>query len=112
MAYPQRLANDFPRFDFMQYPQLTFEKPDLDTFRCLRLAYQAMEAGGNMPCVLNAANEMAVADFLEKKITFLQIAEQVEAAMQKCTFIAKPTIEDYYQSDAETRRVYVEANAS
>jgi 1-deoxy-D-xylulose-5-phosphate reductoisomerase len=110
MAYPQRLVNDFPRFDFMQYPQLTFEKPDLDTFRCLRLAYQAMEAGGNMPCVLNAANEMAVADFLEQKITFLQIAEQVEEAMQKCTFIAKPTIDDYYQSDAETRRIYVESN--
>ena len=110
MAYPQRLVNDFPRFDFMQYPQLTFEKPDLDTFRCLRLAYQAMEAGGNMPCVLNAANEMAVADFLEQKITFLQIAEQVEEAMQKCTFIAKPTIDDYYQSDAETRRIYVQSN--
>jgi 1-deoxy-D-xylulose-5-phosphate reductoisomerase len=110
MAYPQRLVNDFPRFDFMQYPQLTFEKPDLDTFRCLRLAYQAMEAGGNMPCVLNAANEMAVADFLEQKITFLQIAEQVEEAMQKCTFIAKPTIDDYYHSDAETRRIYVESN--
>jgi 1-deoxy-D-xylulose-5-phosphate reductoisomerase len=106
MAYPKRLTNDFPRFDFLNYPQLTFEKADLNTFRCLQLAFDAMHAGGNMPCVLNAANEMAVADFLADKITFLQIAERVDDCMQTATFISKPSIDDYYQTDKETRALY------
>jgi 1-deoxy-D-xylulose-5-phosphate reductoisomerase len=106
MAYPKRLTNAFPRFDFMQYPQLTFEKPDLSAFRCLQLAFDAMKAGGNMPCVLNAANEMAVADFLNRKISFLQIAERVESTLNNAIFIAKPNIEDYYAVDRETREKY------
>lgn len=108
MAYPQRLANAFPRFDFARYPQLTFEQPDLNTFRCLQLAYDAMQTGGTMPCVLNAANEMAVADFLADRITFLQIADRVEEAMQTTLLIQKPNIEDYYRVDAETRHKYAE----
>jgi 1-deoxy-D-xylulose-5-phosphate reductoisomerase len=112
MAYPQRLTNAFPRFDFTKYAQLTFEQPDLDTFRCLQLAYQAMAKGGTMPCVLNAANEMAVADFLADRITFLQIADRVEEAMQNSEWIAKPAIEDYYFIDAETRRLYSERHST
>jgi 1-deoxy-D-xylulose-5-phosphate reductoisomerase len=112
MAYPQRLTNAFPRFDFARYPQLTFEQPDLNTFRCLQLAYDAMQTGGTMPCVLNAANEMAVADFLADRITFLQIADRVEEAMQTTMLIQKPNIEDYYRVDAETRHKYAERHGS
>lgn len=112
MAYPQRLTNAFPRFDFTQYPQLTFEQPDLKTFRCLQLAFDAMAKGGTMPCVLNAANEMAVADFLADRITFLQIADRVEEAMQTTEWIAKPAIDDYYHIDTETRRRYAERHAA
>ncbi len=105
MAYPDRLSSDFPRFDFTKYPQLTFEAPDLDTFRCLGLAFEALKMGGNMPCVLNAANEVAVARFLKDEIKFLQIADVVENAMQNATFIAQPTLEDYLHSDQLAREI-------
>lgn len=108
LAYPSRISSDFPRFDFAKYPQLTFEQPDKDTFRCLSLAYDALAKGGNAACVMNAANEVAVQAFLEDKIGFLQIAEVVEHAMLKCPFVASPTLEDYIASDAEARKMAME----
>lgn len=107
-GYPNRLKSDFPRFDFMNYPALNFEKPDVETFSCLGLAYDAMREGGNKACVMNAANEIAVNAFLQDKIRFLQIAEIVEETMAEATFVAKPTIEDYVASDAEARRLAAE----
>lgn len=101
MGYPNRMPSDFPRFNFLDYPQLTFEKADLETFRNLALAYTALEKGGNLACILNAANEVTNEAFLNDKIKFLQIAEINEQVMQKATFIAKPTLEDYIQSNAE-----------
>lgn len=103
LGYPERLSSDFPRFDFFNYPSLTFEKPDRETFRCLDLAYEAMKKGGNMACMLNAANEVAVQAFLEDKIGFLQIADIVEKTCLGGNFVAKPTLEDYIASDAEAR---------
>jgi 1-deoxy-D-xylulose-5-phosphate reductoisomerase len=105
LTYPNRFQNEFPRFDFLKYPQLSFEKPDTTTFSCLALAYAAMQKGGNIPCVLNAANEIAVQAFLEEKIGFLKIPEVVEHAMQKTVFIAKPTYEDYVSSDELARQL-------
>jgi 1-deoxy-D-xylulose-5-phosphate reductoisomerase len=104
-AYPNRLRSDFPRFDFINYPALNFEKPDTETFSCLGIAYDAMRDGGNKACIMNAANEIAVNAFLADKIGFLQIADIVENTIAKSTFIAKPTIEDYVASDAEGRRI-------
>ncbi|CAN5300057.1 1-deoxy-D-xylulose-5-phosphate reductoisomerase [soil metagenome] len=104
-GYPNRLKSDFPRFNFMDYPALNFEKPDTETFSCLGIAYDAMRDGGNKACVMNAANEVAVKAFLEDKIGFLQIAEVVEETIAKSTFIAKPTIEDYVESDKEARKI-------
>lgn len=103
MTYPERLQSNFPRFDFTQYPSLTFEKPDTETFRNLALAFDALQRGGNMPCVLNAANEVAVAEFLKEKIGFLQISEVVERCLTKMNYIAKPAFEDYVSTDKETR---------
>jgi len=108
MAYPHRIKNDFPRFDFVNYPNLTFEKPDMETFHCLSLAKQAMDKGGNLPCIMNAANEEAVAAFLNREIGFLAIAETIEEVMMKATFIQQPTIEDYRNSDDEARRIFKE----
>ena len=108
MAYPHRIKNEFPRFDFINYPNLTFEKPDLESFHCLQLAKQAMDKGGNLPCIMNAANEEAVASFLNREIGFLAIAETIEEVMINATFIAKPTIEDYKNSDHEARRIFKE----
>lgn len=105
LGYPKRLAADFPRFNFMNYPQLTFEQPDRETFRCLNLAFEAMKQGGNMACIMNAANEIAVALFLQDKIGFLQIADVVERTMEKAVFIAQPTLEDFIASDGEARRI-------
>lgn len=105
MAYPQRIPSDFPRFDFTRYPSLTFEAPDEDTFRCLYLARIAMEKGGNLPCIMNAANEVAVAAFLKDEIGFLQIAEVIESCMEKVSFIEKPDLTQYRESDLEARRV-------
>ncbi len=102
-TYPQRLKTNFPRFDFFNYPQLTFEKPDTETFANLALAFNAMEKGGNMPCILNAANEMAVEAFLNDKIGFLNMSDVIAKALDKMPYIKTPTIEDYKQCDKETR---------
>lgn len=104
LSYPQRLKSDFPRFDFMQYPQLTFETPDTFTFPCLALAFEALQRGGNAPCVLNAANEIAVAAFLKDEIAFLDIPRLIENTLQRTAFVAQPTLDDYQQSDAEARK--------
>jgi 1-deoxy-D-xylulose-5-phosphate reductoisomerase len=103
MAYPHRVKTDWPRFNFMDYPQFTFEKPRIEVFRCLGLAFEALEQGGNAPCILNAANEIAVARFLNDEIKFLQIAETVEKTLQKASFIAKPSLEELIASDSEAR---------
>lgn len=103
IGYPHRLASDFPRFDFGKYPSLTFEKPDTETFRNLALAYHALERGGNMPCVLNAANEVAVAEFLNEKVGFLQMSDIVEHCLSKMDYISDPAYDDYVQTDRETR---------
>lgn len=103
LGYPERLKSDFPRFDFMHYPSLTFEQPDTETFRNLSLAFQALEKGGNMPCILNAANEIAVEAFLNDRISFLGIPDLIAETMAKASFIARPTYEDYVASDTETR---------
>lgn len=105
MGYPNRIKSDFPRFSFFNYPELTFEQADSKTFRNLALAFEAMNKGGNSPCVLNAANEVAVAAFLNDKIGFLQMSDVVENCLQKINYIAKPSYDDYVASDKETRRV-------
>jgi 1-deoxy-D-xylulose-5-phosphate reductoisomerase len=105
MAYPQRVKTDWPRFNFMDYPQFTFEKPRIEVFRCLGLAFEALEQGGNAPCILNAANEIAVARFLNDEIKFLQIAETVEKTLQQASFIAKPSLEELIASDTEARGI-------
>ena len=103
MTYPQRLKTDFARFDFINYPSFTFEKPDLKTFRNLALAFEALNRAGNMPCVLNAANEIAVAEFLNDKIGFLDMSNVVEECLGKMDYIKNPTYEDYVATDRETR---------
>ncbi len=103
MSFPQRLKSDFPRFDFANFPSLTFEKPDTETFRNLALAFEALARGGNMPCVLNAANEVAVAEFLKDRIGFLEMSEVVQRCLEKMDYIASPTLEDYVSTDTETR---------
>lgn len=105
MAYPERIMSDFPRFDFLQYPGLTFEKPDLQTFRNLAIAYEALSRGGNLPCIINAANEIAVDAFLKEEIGFLEISEIIETCAVKGTFITQPTIDDYFQTDQEIRKL-------
>lgn len=105
LAYPERIASNFPRFDFLKYPQLTFEPADTETFRNLALAYSAMNRGGNAPCILNAANEIAVDAFLKDKIGFLAMSDLVERCLEKSQFIAKPTYDDYVATDIETRRI-------
>lgn len=105
MAYPQRIKNNFPRFNFMDYPHLTFEKPDLDTFANLKLAFDAMHKGGNMPCVLNAANEVAVQAFLQDKIGFLQMSDVVGSTLEKISFIKTPAYADYMDCDKEARHI-------
>jgi len=108
LAYPQRIKSDFPRFDFMNYPQLTFEQADTKTFRNLALAFEAMKKGGNSPCVLNAANEIAVEAFLKDKIGFLQMSDIVERCLQTIDHILKPNYEDYVATDKETRKIALE----
>jgi 1-deoxy-D-xylulose-5-phosphate reductoisomerase len=103
LGFPERLKNTFKRFSFMDYPNLTFEKPDLETFRNLQLAYNAMEKAGNMPCILNAANEIAVAAFLKDKIGFLNMSDLIADCMEKITFVSNPTLEDYVATNKETR---------
>ncbi|MEM9391373.1 MAG: 1-deoxy-D-xylulose-5-phosphate reductoisomerase [Bacteroidota bacterium] len=103
MTYPRRFKTDFPRFDFTKYPALTFEQPDSKTFRNLALAYDALAKAGNMPCVLNAANEVAVAEFLKDRIGFLEMSDLVEQCLAKIDFIKIPAYEDYVETDKETR---------
>ena len=103
LGFPKRLKNSFERFSFMDYPSLTFEKPDLETFRNLQLAYNAMQKGGNMPCVLNASNEIAVAAFLQDKISFLNMSDLIENCMEKITFAQNPSYEDFVETDKQTR---------
>jgi 1-deoxy-D-xylulose-5-phosphate reductoisomerase len=103
MAFPQRLPNKFPRYDFRKPNTLTFEEPDLRTFRNLTLAIEALNKGGNLPCVLNAANEIAVYAFLRNRVGFLDMTDLIERTMQHVPFIAEPSLEQYFDSDAEAR---------
>ena len=105
LGYPQRLPSSAPRFDFTKYPSLTFEQPDKETFVNLQLAYDALAKGGNMPCIVNAANEVAVAAFLREEIGLPEISDWIIRCMHKVPYIARPSLEDYVQTDGETRRV-------
>ena len=104
LSFPHRIESHLPRFDFMQHPSLTFEQPDRTTFRCLDLAYRAIERGGNMPCVLNAANEVAVQRFIDGQLSFLGIADFVEQALEHAHFIPNPTLEDLFETDKTIRQ--------
>lgn len=103
LGFPKRLHNDFPRTDFTRIRNLTFEEPDIKTFRNLALAIEALHKGGNLPCVLNAANEIAVYAFLRNRIGFLDMTDIIEQTMQKVSFLAAPSLNDYLESDAEAR---------
>jgi 1-deoxy-D-xylulose-5-phosphate reductoisomerase len=103
LSFPKRIENNFPRLDFRKYPSLTFEEPDVKTFRSLALAIDALYKGGNMPCVLNAANEIAVWAFLRNHIGFLDISAVVEKTIENLPFIKNPTLEEYFESDGEAR---------
>lgn len=103
LAFPQRIENNFPRYDFRKPNTLTFDEPDTKTFRNLALAIDALHKGSNLPCILNAANEIAVYAFLRNRIGFLDMTEVVEQTMQKMPFIEKPTLEEYFESDGEAR---------
>ena len=103
LSYPHRFKSNFERFDFLKYPQLTFEQPDLKTFRNLQLAFDALAQGGNAPCVLNAANEIAVAAFLRSEIGFLEMPDLIESTLGKVAFIAHPKLDDYVETDREAR---------
>ncbi|MGN6416596.1 MAG: 1-deoxy-D-xylulose-5-phosphate reductoisomerase [Pseudobacter sp.] len=103
MAFPSRIPNDFPRYDFRKPSQLTFEEPDTKTFRNLILATDALFKGGNLPCVLNAANEIAVYAFLRNRISFLDMTDLIEKTMEAIPFIEHPTLDEYFESDAEAR---------
>lgn len=102
-THPNRLKTNFKRFDFTNYPNLTFEKPDTKTFRNLAIAFEALNRGGNMPCIINAANEIAVKGFLNNNIGFLAMSDIVETCMQKITYKAQPQLDDYLNTDKETR---------
>lgn len=103
LGFPNRMKNDYPRMSFKKYPTLSFEEPDYKTFRNLVLATEALQKGGNMPCILNAANEIAVWAFLRNRIGFLDITAVVEKTMQHVSFIEKPTLQEYFDSDGEAR---------
>jgi 1-deoxy-D-xylulose-5-phosphate reductoisomerase len=105
MAYPDRIHSAFPRFNFMDYPNLTFEQPDPKTFRNLQLAFDSLHKGGNAPCILNAANEVAVALFLKDEIGFLEMSDLIEKCLSDVAFIQKPTLEDYFTTDQATREL-------
>ncbi|HNU16028.1 MAG TPA: 1-deoxy-D-xylulose-5-phosphate reductoisomerase [Chitinophagaceae bacterium] len=103
MGFPKRIPNNFPRYDFKKVSTLTFEEPDIKTFRNLALAQEALGKGGNLPCVMNAANEIAVYAFLRNRINFLDMTDVIEKTMQQIPFIEKPTLEEYFDSDGEAR---------
>ena len=104
-SYPRRLQADFPRVDFTKLGTLTFEEPDIERFRNLALAYRAIERGGNMPCILNAANEVCVAAFLHERIGFLEMSDVIAETMERVPFRTKSTLDEYIETDAEARRV-------
>ena len=108
LTYPRRLKNEFPRFNFLDYPSLTFEKPDLKAFRNLELAFESLKMGGNAPAILNAANEVAVARFLKDEIQFYQLPDVVESTMGKVDFIKKPDINSLIESDRVARLIAAE----
>jgi 1-deoxy-D-xylulose-5-phosphate reductoisomerase len=108
LGFPHRLKSDFPRFNFMNYPNLTFEKPDLETFRNLGFAFEALNKGGNMACIVNAANEIAVDAFLKDKVSFLGMSDIIETCMQKINFVKTPTLDDYIATDTITRKTALE----
>lgn len=103
MAYPERIENIYPRFNFADFPNLSFEQADKTTFRNLALAFDALNAGGNMPCVINAANEVVVAEFLKDRIGFLKMSDIIEQCMSEIAFKAEPSLDDYLESDRITR---------
>ncbi|MBQ6047197.1 MAG: 1-deoxy-D-xylulose-5-phosphate reductoisomerase [Bacteroidales bacterium] len=105
LSFPERIESHLPRMDFAKYAQLTFGKPDTATFRCLSLAYEALRRGGNIPCAMNAANEVAVARFLNGDLSFLGIAEYIEKQMAKVCYIANPSLEDLIETDKQTRKI-------
>lgn len=107
-SYPRRLKSALPRLDFAQYSQLTFEEPDRKRFRNLAFAYEAIGRGGNMPCILNAANEVVVTAFLREEIGFLQMSDVIERTMEKASFMLNPAYEDYVATDGEARRIAAE----
>jgi 1-deoxy-D-xylulose-5-phosphate reductoisomerase len=107
LGFPKRIKSDFPRFSFLAYPNLTFEEPDKDRFPALQFAMDAMIKGGNMPCILNAANEVAVDAFLCEKIGFLKMADIIEECLSKASYIEHPSFEDYIHTDKETRELAV-----
>ncbi len=104
-SYPERLKSNFERFSFTDYPELTFEQPDTKIFRNLAISYEVLKRGGNWPCIMNAANEVAVEAFLAKKIGFLGIPDVIENTLEKSSFIKAPVLEDYFKSDLQARRV-------
>ncbi|MCX6316789.1 MAG: 1-deoxy-D-xylulose-5-phosphate reductoisomerase [Bacteroidetes bacterium] len=103
LAFPKRIPNNFPRYDFKKVSSLSFEEPDVKTFRNLQLAQDALQKGGNLPCVMNAANEIAVFAFLRNRINFLDMTNVIEKTMEKVPFIEQPTLEEYFESDGEAR---------
>lgn len=103
LAYPDRIKNNFQRFNFLDYPSFTFESADKTTFRNLELAFIALKQAGNLPCILNAANEIAVSEFLNERLSFLQMSEVIETCMAKMKFIQEPSLDDYFEVDKQTR---------
>ena len=107
-SFPTRMRSMAPRLDFNQYSTLTFEEPDMERFRNLAFAFEAARQGGNIPCILNAANEVVVAAFLQDRIGFLQMSDVIEQTMRKASFIVNPSYEDYVATDTEARRLAAE----
>jgi 1-deoxy-D-xylulose-5-phosphate reductoisomerase len=104
-SFPERFTSGFKRFSFTDYPELTFEPPDTKIFRNLAISYEALRKGGNWPCIMNAANEVAVEAFLGKKIRFLDIPDVIENTLVKSTYLKAPVLEDYFESDRQARLV-------
>lgn len=105
LGYPKRFKSDFPRLDFSDFPEFTFQAPDTNLFENLPLAYEALRAGGNLPCVMNAANEVAVQAFLDNHLTFLEMPGIIRKTMKRVAFIANPELKDYLESDSEARNI-------
>ncbi|MBP5365292.1 MAG: 1-deoxy-D-xylulose-5-phosphate reductoisomerase [Bacteroidales bacterium] len=115
LTYPDRLPCPAPRFHFAEHPSLTFEQPDTKLFRNLPIAHEAMRRGGNAPCIMNGANEVAVAEFLNGRLPFLSMPDVIEYALEKCTFCASPSFDDYFDTDIEARktaREFIEKNVT